>query len=226
MRNNLVVMRIISYQQNNVIKSIDIENDHIVLYSNLIGSPTPYHIPTRTLTTSRGRLHRSTILSALGPDHNFLVGHPSWDCSRANLLNFGVLMEPEANELPKGLVLGRDRNIHIRHRVSTSLDDVGCYNPPPLGARHPRRHTSGHEFTLIPNCHIPVWAPTTSRARLHCSMILFASGPDHAFTVLFLGTQMRTSQWVTHHGIALARTRLTSEFRWNPKPMSSQKTSC
>ncbi|CAN6543447.1 unnamed protein product [Malus baccata var. baccata] len=26
--------------------------------------------------------------------------------------------------------------------------------------------------------------------------------------------------------IALARTYLTSEFRWNPKPMSSQKASC
>ncbi|RXI01412.1 hypothetical protein DVH24_014761 [Malus domestica] len=32
---------------------------------------------------------------------------------------------------------------------------------------------------------------------------------------------MRTSQWVTHHRIALARTRLISEFRWNPKPVSS-----
>ena len=30
---------------------------------------------------------------------------PSWDCSRANSLNFGVLTEPEASELPKGLVL-------------------------------------------------------------------------------------------------------------------------
>ncbi|KAM1923635.1 hypothetical protein ACFX15_021515 [Malus domestica] len=30
---------------------------------------------------------------------------------------------------------------------------------------------------------------------------------------------MRTSQWVTHHGNALARTRLTSEFLRNPKPL-------
>ncbi|RXH87477.1 hypothetical protein DVH24_034377 [Malus domestica] len=51
----------------------------------------------------------------------------SVDCSRANLLNFGVPMEPEASELPKGLVLGRDENIHIRLTGSTPLDDVGCY---------------------------------------------------------------------------------------------------
>ncbi|RXI02886.1 hypothetical protein DVH24_002964 [Malus domestica] len=77
-----------------------------------------------------------------------------------------------------------------------------------------------------------LWALTTpSRfcshyCRLHRSTILSALGPDHALTVLFLGTHMRTSQWVTHHGNALTRTRLTSEFRWNPKPVSSQNTSC
>ncbi|KAM1787603.1 hypothetical protein ACFX11_037979 [Malus domestica] len=54
----------------------------------------------------------------------------------------------------------------------------------------------------------PFWAPTT---------------PSR---FLFLRTHTRTSQWVIHHGIALAQTRLTSEFRWNPKPVSSQKASC
>ncbi|RXH85140.1 hypothetical protein DVH24_041908 [Malus domestica] len=81
-------------------------------------------------TTSQAQLHRSTILSVLGPDHAFMVlflgTHTSWDCSRANPLNFGVPMEPEASELPKGLVLGRDVNIHIR---ITPLDDVGSYKP-------------------------------------------------------------------------------------------------
>ncbi|RXH81326.1 hypothetical protein DVH24_027510, partial [Malus domestica] len=52
---------------------------------------------------------------------NFTLGHPSWECSCANSLNFGVLMESETNELPKGLVLGRDGNIHIRLRGSTPL---------------------------------------------------------------------------------------------------------
>ncbi|RXH70448.1 hypothetical protein DVH24_007704, partial [Malus domestica] len=47
--------------------------------------------------------------------------------------------------------------------------------------------------------------------------------PYHALMVLFLGTHTRTSQWVTHHGNALARTRLTLEFLQNPKPVSSQK---
>ncbi|CAL8993960.1 unnamed protein product, partial [Prunus brigantina] len=36
---------------------------------------------------------------------NFLVGHPSWDCSSPNSLNFGVPMESETSEVPKGLVL-------------------------------------------------------------------------------------------------------------------------
>ncbi|RXH82342.1 hypothetical protein DVH24_036683 [Malus domestica] len=52
-------------------------------------------------------------------DKNFPVGHLSWDCSRANSLNFGVPMKPETGELPKGLVLGRDENIHIRLIGST-----------------------------------------------------------------------------------------------------------
>ncbi|RXH93683.1 hypothetical protein DVH24_014259 [Malus domestica] len=76
---------------------------------------------------------------------NFSVGHPYWDYSRSNSLNFGVPMEPEANELPKGLVLGRDENIHIRPRGSTPLGDVGCNNPhfrPRIGSdtklSHPR----------------------------------------------------------------------------------------
>ena len=43
-------------------------------------------------------------------------------------------MEAEANELLKSLVLGRDENIHIRLIGSTPLGDVGCYNPPLLGA--------------------------------------------------------------------------------------------
>ena len=36
-------------------------------------------------------------------------------------------MESETSELPKGLVLGRDENIHIRHKGSTSLGDVGSH---------------------------------------------------------------------------------------------------
>ncbi|RXI09453.1 hypothetical protein DVH24_034070 [Malus domestica] len=96
--------------------------------------------------------HRSTILSALGPDHalTWVTHHGS---ALAPLsLNFGVPTEPEASELPKGLMLGMDRNIHLR---ITPLGDVGCYNPPPLGARRPRRHTFGQGLALIPICHIP-----------------------------------------------------------------------
>ncbi|KAM1360150.1 hypothetical protein ACFX2F_047044 [Malus domestica] len=135
-------------------------------------------------------------------------------------------MEPEASELLKSLVLGRDGNIQIRLTRSISLGDVGCYNPSPLGARHPHRHTSPKGLALIPNCHILARALTTSRARLRRSTILSALGPDHAIKILFLGTLTRTSWWVTHPGNALARTRLTSEFRWNSKPVSFQKASC
>ncbi|RXH80818.1 hypothetical protein DVH24_004732 [Malus domestica] len=92
------------------------------------------HIPTQAPTTSQALLRRSTILSALGLDHalmnsheKFLVGHPLWECSRPNSLNFGVPTEPEASELLKGLMLGRGWNIHIRLKRSTPLGDVGCY---------------------------------------------------------------------------------------------------
>ncbi|RXH86387.1 hypothetical protein DVH24_017440 [Malus domestica] len=83
------------------------------------------------------RLYRSTILSILEPDHAlmvlFLRTHTrtsQWVTHlgialAANSLNFGVPMETEVSELSKYLVLGRDENIHIRSRGSTSLGDVG-----------------------------------------------------------------------------------------------------
>ena len=84
-----------------------------------------------------GPLHyRSTILSALGPDYALTVlflgthtrtsrwvTHPGIALARYSL-NFGVPTEPEASELPKGLALGRDGNIHIR---ITPLGDVGSH---------------------------------------------------------------------------------------------------
>ncbi|RXI04674.1 hypothetical protein DVH24_038948 [Malus domestica] len=85
------------------------------------------------------------------------MGHTSCDCSRANSLNFRVLMEPEANKFPKGLMLDRDGNIHIRFTGSTPLGDVGCYNPPPSGARRPRRHTSSHGCDNLVSESIPGW---------------------------------------------------------------------
>ncbi|RXI00034.1 hypothetical protein DVH24_030524, partial [Malus domestica] len=68
--------------------------------------------------------HRSTILSTLGPNHALTwVTHPRSALAPFSL-NFGVHTEPEANELPKGLMLGRDGNIHLR---IAPLGDVGCY---------------------------------------------------------------------------------------------------
>ncbi|RXH92077.1 hypothetical protein DVH24_021100, partial [Malus domestica] len=85
-------------------------NCHILTRAHHI--PSPFH-------------HRSTILSALGLPfhHDFVFGnsrvtsqwvtHPGSALASFSL-NFGVPTEPEANELPKSLVLGRDENIHIR----------------------------------------------------------------------------------------------------------------
>ncbi|RXH92106.1 hypothetical protein DVH24_021129, partial [Malus domestica] len=81
----------------------------------------------------------------------------------------------------------------------------------------------GIDFEFLWNAH---WFNVTSQSRLRSSMILSGFGPSHALTVLFLETQTRTSQWVIHPRISLTRTHLTSEFQWNPKPMSSQKASC
>ncbi|RXH67284.1 hypothetical protein DVH24_027404 [Malus domestica] len=54
------------------------------------------------------------------------------------------------------------------------------------------------------------WA-VTSQSRLHHSTILSALDPGHAFTVLFLGTHSRTSQWVIHPRIAFMESEV-SEF--------------
>ncbi|KAM1825063.1 hypothetical protein ACFX13_024596 [Malus domestica] len=83
------------------------------------------------------------------------------------------------------------------------MGDVGCHNPPPSGARRPRRHTSGQGLALIPF--------VTSRLRYTisqaCSTTVARYCPFwayHSLTVLFLGTHERTSQWITHPGSALA----------------------
>ncbi|RXI04684.1 hypothetical protein DVH24_038958 [Malus domestica] len=60
-------------------------------------------------------------------DENFLVGHSSWYYSCPNSLNFGVSMEPEASEFPKGLVLYGGGHVHIRHITHSPLVDMGCY---------------------------------------------------------------------------------------------------
>ncbi|CAN6695969.1 unnamed protein product [Malus baccata var. baccata] len=126
--------------------------------------------------------HRSTILSALGLPfpHGFVYGnsratsqwvtHPGSALAPFSL-NFEVPTEPEASELPKGLVLGKDENIHLR---VTPLGDVGCHNPPPLGARRPRRHTSGQGLALIPIVTSRPGADHFLGPLHHRSTILFA----------------------------------------------------
>ncbi|KAM2046670.1 hypothetical protein ACFX1T_005427 [Malus domestica] len=60
----------------------------------------------------------------------------------------------------------------------------------------------------------------------HRSTILSALGPDHALTILFLGTHEQLPSGSSIMGLLSRATRLTFEFQWNPKPVSSQKTSC
>ncbi|CAN6691471.1 unnamed protein product [Malus baccata var. baccata] len=85
--------------------------------NNVTSRPEADHFP--------GQLHhRSTILSALDLrfPHGFVFGNSrvtsQWVTHPGNALasfslNFGVPTEPEASELPKGLVLDRDENIHL-----------------------------------------------------------------------------------------------------------------
>ncbi|CAN6556240.1 unnamed protein product [Malus baccata var. baccata] len=58
------------------------------------------------------------------------------------------------------------------------------------------------------------------------STILSALGPNHALTVLFLGTHEQLPSGSPILGVLWPPSRLTSEFLWNPKPVSSQKASC
>ncbi|RXH71823.1 hypothetical protein DVH24_025324 [Malus domestica] len=88
-------------------------------FRNVTSRPGANHFP--------GPLHhRNTILSALGPDHTLTVlflgthkqlpsGSPIMGVFQPpSRLTSGVPTEPEASELPKSLVLGRDENIHLR----------------------------------------------------------------------------------------------------------------
>ena len=140
---------------------------------------------------------RPTILSALGPYHTltvlFLETHTrtsQWVTHRGSALacyslNFGVPMNSKTSELPKGLVLGRGGNVHIRLTRFSPLGDVGCYNPHPLGARSLRRYTSGHGVAMIPNCHISTRGPPHPEPDFRRSTILSSLGPDHALVVFF-----------------------------------------
>ncbi|RXH83286.1 hypothetical protein DVH24_005539 [Malus domestica] len=77
------------------------------------------------VTSLPGVHHRSMILSALGLPfpHGFIFGnsratsqwvtHPGSALASFSL-NFEVPTEPEVSELPKGLVIDRDENIHLR----------------------------------------------------------------------------------------------------------------
>ena len=117
-------------------------------------------------------------------------------------------------------MLGRDRNRHIR---ITPLGDVGSHNPPPLGdvlVGTPRPGLGSDTKLSHPD---PGF--TTSRARSttvtrYCPLL----GLDYALTVLFLGTHTRTSQWVTHHGNALARYSLN--FGVPTEPEASEFPKC
>ena len=88
------------------------------------GSTPPYH----DIVCFGPRPRPHDFVSGNSREQNFLVGHPSWECSGPFSLNFGVSTKSEASELLKGLVLGRDGNIHIRLTRSTPLDDVGSYS--------------------------------------------------------------------------------------------------
>ena len=63
---------------------------------------------------------------------NFPMGHPSQECSRPNLLNFGVPMESETSEFPKDLVLYGGGHVHIRHINPLPVGRCGMLQSIPL----------------------------------------------------------------------------------------------
>ncbi|RXI06294.1 hypothetical protein DVH24_018336 [Malus domestica] len=76
-------------------------------------------------------------------------------------------MEPEASELPKGLVLGRDGNIHLR---ITPLGDVGCYNLR-LSALHFRCSSSALLFCVVtvkPRQYFILYNKTKMNSNIKC----------------------------------------------------------
>ncbi|KAM2377343.1 hypothetical protein TB2_043438 [Malus domestica] len=115
-------------------------------------------------------------------------------------------------------MLGRDENIHLR---ITPLCDVGCYNPSPLGARRPRRHTFDQGLALIPFVTSRPGADHFPGPLHHRSTILSALGLDHALTVLFLRTHEQLPNGSPILEVLWPHSHLTSEFLWNPKPVSS-----
>ncbi|KAI5313007.1 hypothetical protein L3X38_042181 [Prunus dulcis] len=83
--------------------------------------------------------------------------------------------------------------IPFYHITSSPLVDMGCYNPPPWGPDFLVGTLAPYNrVALIPFYHIP----DKLRHR----------------TILCTRTFRATSQRVTHPGITLAQTRLTSEF--------------
>ena len=91
--------------------------------------------------------------------------------------------------------------------------------------KHILQAYKNHSFTEILN--------VTSRPGVdhfpgplhHRSTILSVLGPDYALTVLFLGLTRELPSGSPIMGLLSRATRLTSEFPWNPKPVSSQKAS-
>ncbi|KAL6125185.1 hypothetical protein ACLB2K_073244 [Fragaria x ananassa] len=85
--------------------------------------------------------------------------------------------------------------------------------------------------TLAPHGRVALIPFVTSQDPLRRNTIFSALGPS-ALTVLFLAAQEQLPSrspilgLLTHPGIALASTCLTSEYSSPPKPLSHQKASC
>ncbi|RXH90648.1 hypothetical protein DVH24_035412 [Malus domestica] len=142
-------------------------------------------------------------------------------------LNFGVPTKPEASELLKGLVLGRDGNIHLR---ITPLGDVGCYNPPLLWARRPRRHIFGQGLALIPfvtSRPEPDYFPGPFHHRCEFGLDLglkqVVIESDSHDSITSLSTSIENGSWEAY--LALLHTRRLGESfqdcRWSWIPRSA-----
>ncbi|KAM7528823.1 hypothetical protein LguiB_032233 [Lonicera macranthoides] len=149
---------------------------------------------------------------------SFPGGHPSWDFSGPSMLNFGVLMGSEARS-PNFRCGMPPLSYHSSTQGSTHHS--GRHILPPKGIDVLVNTPYSVGSALIPFV-------TT---RSHLSTILSALGsvldrpqPQDIYPHGFVsGSSRPASQGVTHPGISLVQARLTSEFSWDPKPVSLPK---
>ncbi|KAM7518788.1 hypothetical protein LguiB_017750 [Lonicera macranthoides] len=168
------------------------------------------------------------------------VTHPGIALVQARLTS-EFSWDPKPVSLPKGSLMGLQGSLFELYFLLPREYSITrrASHPFPQGNRRPRRSLAGRHI-LSPKG-IDVLVDTSYSAesalipfvttRSHLSTILSALGsvqpglsPGTSYPHGFVfGSSRPASQEVTHPGIALVQARLTSEFSWDPKPVSLPK---